>query len=327
MSIYHLSLKTFSRSAGRSAVAACAYRTGTCLTDERTGLVHDYTRRSGVEHTELVLPAGAGEGWDRERLWNAAEAAEVRKNSTVAREFELGLPHELSAEGRQALVRGFAQELAARHGVAVDMAIHAPDREGDNRNHHAHVLVTTRRLGPDGFGEKTRELDARATGPGLVEEWRGRWAALSNIALERAGSLERVDHRSLEAQRADALERGDAERADCLDRSPGIKLGWQAADHLRRAERKGEAPTLERAQQAQAIQRENTERQRLRALLAGFMEQVRDLGLQVAEQARAGIDAFKERFAGWKEEQRKKELERKKELDRQRDGPTLGMSR
>ena len=166
MAIYHLSVKTISRSAGRSATAAAAYRAGVEITDERTGEIHDYTRKGGVESAELVLPAGAPE-WaaDRAALWNAAEQAETRKNSTVAREFEIALPEELSPAERARLARDFARELVERHGCAADVCIHAPGKEGDNRNHHAHILLSTRRLGPEGFTEKTRELDDQKTGP------------------------------------------------------------------------------------------------------------------------------------------------------------------
>lgn len=199
MAIYHLCIKTISRSAGRSATAAIAYRAGEKVTDERTGLVHDYTRRSGIDDTELFLPENSPT-WaeDRATLWNAAEMAEKRKNSTVAREFEVALPAELSRDQRLELVREFAGELVKRHGMAVDVALHEPGREGDKRNYHAHILCSTRRLTPEGFTEKTRELDDRKTGE--VDYWRARWAEIANIHLERAGIESRVDHRSLSAQ-------------------------------------------------------------------------------------------------------------------------------
>lgn len=195
MASYHLAVKTISRSAGRSATAAAAYRAGAEIADQSAGVVHDYTRRSGVNHTQIVLPSDAPE-WasDRAALWNAAEAAETRKNSTVAREFEIALPAELSADLRRDLVLEFAREISDRHKVAVDVAIHAPGAEGDNRNHHAHLLLTTRQLGPEGLGAKTRELDVKTSGE--VDHWRERWAELQNRALERVGSAERVDHRS-----------------------------------------------------------------------------------------------------------------------------------
>jgi len=201
VAIYHLSVKTVSRSAGRSATAAAAYRAGVEIADERTGEIHDYTRKGGVESAELILPENAPE-WatDRARLWNAAEQAEKRKNSTVAREFEIALPSELSPEERQRLAHDLAREIVERHGCAVDVAIHAPGKEGDDRNHHAHILCSTRRLGPEGFGEKTRELDDKATGSKIVTEWRERFASLQNERLHEAGEVARVDHRSLADQ-------------------------------------------------------------------------------------------------------------------------------
>jgi hypothetical protein len=220
------------------------------IADERTGDVHDYTRKGGVASAELVLPAGAPE-WatDRAALWNAAEQSETRKNSTVAREFEVALPAELSPAERRGLAVAFGQELAERHGCAVDVAIHAPGKEGDNRNHHAHILCTTRRLTPEGFGAKTRELDDQKTGE--VTRWRGRWAELANEALERAGSTERVDHRSLKAQG--------------IERDPLPHLGPAAAGFERRtgeASRKRQdfdqdaAERLARAKEAGELERQ-----------------------------------------------------------------------
>ena len=144
MAIYHLSVKAVSRSKGQSAVASAAYRSGDALTDEREGKTHDYTRRRGVEASFIVAPAGCEWAHDRAALWNAAEATEKRKNSTVAREYELALPAELDGAAREALARQFAAAVVERFGVAADIAIHAPGGEGDQRNHHAHILTTTR---------------------------------------------------------------------------------------------------------------------------------------------------------------------------------------
>lgn len=195
MAIYHLSVKTVSRSAGRSATAAAAYRAGSKIKCSSSGLTHDYRKKSGVVSAEILLPPGAP-NWsaDRSKLWNAAEIAETRKNSTVAREFEIALPNELDADQRKKLAMEFARELVARHGFAADVAIHEPGRGGDSKNHHAHILVSTRRLGPDGFTEKTRELDDRNLKE--VDYWRERFAELQNEHLAAAGQVERVDHRS-----------------------------------------------------------------------------------------------------------------------------------
>src|SRR6204780_2609393 len=191
-----------SRSKGQSATAAAAYRSAQKIRDERTGELHDYSRKGGVLHRELVTPEGAP-GWarNRERLWNAAEAAETRKNSTVAREFEIALPAELKAHERTRLAVDFARAIAIKHRCAVDVSVHRPGRGGDTRNHHAHLLCTTRRLQANGFQEKTRELDDMKTGE--VVYWRERWATLTNERLKERGSPERVDHRTLEAQGID----------------------------------------------------------------------------------------------------------------------------
>ncbi|KAB2886480.1 MAG: Ti-type conjugative transfer relaxase TraA [Pseudorhodoplanes sp.] len=206
MAIYHLSMKPISRASGRSAVAASAYRAGQCLTNERDGLTHDFTRRDGVEHSEIVIPRGSGAEWalDRSALWNAAELAEKRIDARVAREFEIALPHELTAEQRLELCREFAQELADRYGAAVDFAIHAPQRASDIRNHHVHLMMTTRKATADGLGDKTdieREnkwLSARDMPSSQMQlrDIRQSWEQIANEHLARAGLEIRIDHRS-----------------------------------------------------------------------------------------------------------------------------------
>lgn len=252
MAIFHLSVKPISRSAGRTATAAAAYRSAEKIADERTGDVHDYTRKGGVESADLVLPSGAPE-WatDRARLWNAAELAEKRKDACVAREFEVALPAELSPEDRRRLALKFAQEMADREGCAVDVAIHAPGRGGDNRNHHAHILRTTRKVEAQGLGAKLDTEKAGRNRKHDLEEVRTRWADLTNEALERAGSTERVDHRSLKAQG--------------IERDPLPHLGPAAAGFERRtgeASRKRQdfdqdaAERLARAKEAGELERQ-----------------------------------------------------------------------
>ncbi|HUW80692.1 MAG TPA: MobQ family relaxase [Acidocella sp.] len=157
MAIYHLAMKPIARSGGRSAVAAAAYRAAQKLTNERDGLTHDFTRRQGVEHVEIVVPKDSNADWalDRSTLWNMAEAAETRKDARVAREIEVALPHELTAEQRLVLTREFAQGLSDRYGIAVDFALHNPHGATDVRNHHAHLLLTTRKVEANGLGEKS----------------------------------------------------------------------------------------------------------------------------------------------------------------------------
>ena len=241
MAIYHLRATMISRSAGRSATAAAAYRSAERIADHRTGLSFDYRARSGVEHVEILAPERSPE-WVRDRaaLWNAVERAETRKNSQVAREIRVALPAELDRNERIALVRDFCQRSFVDRGMVADIALHAPGREGDERNHHAHILLTTREIGPEGFGAKNRDWNAKE----FLEDWREAWARDSNHALERCGHEVRIDHRTLEAQREEALERSvqarergdealalrETVRAVELDRAPlpQLSLGaWQ----------------------------------------------------------------------------------------------------
>jgi hypothetical protein len=241
MAIYHLRASMISRSQGRSATAAIAYRVAERIEDRRTGLVFDYAARGGVDYTEILAPDHAPD-WvrDRSELWNRVEESETRKNSQVAREVRVALPAELTHAARVELVRDFAQEQFVDRGMIADIALHAPGRDGDDRNHHAHILLTTREIGSDGFTTKNRDWNKVE----VLEGWREAWARDSNAALERAGIEERVDHRTLVAQRDEALElvsaareRGDegAElvqtvRAIELDRPPLPQLSpgaWQ----------------------------------------------------------------------------------------------------
>ena len=206
MAIYHCSFNPISRRSGRSAVAAAAYRAAETLLCERDGLTHDFKNRTGVLHAEIVLPAGSQSEWakDRSRLWNAAEFAEKRRDARVANEIEVALPHELSHAERFVLVREFAQSLADRYGVAVDFALHAPQGASDVRNHHAHILLTTRKVEANGLGEKSalemRASTAKALGiptsPEQIRQIRLAWEEHANRHLALAGLDIRIDHRS-----------------------------------------------------------------------------------------------------------------------------------
>ncbi|MBB3811592.1 Ti-type conjugative transfer relaxase TraA [Pseudochelatococcus contaminans] len=225
-----MSMKPVSRAKGRSAVASMAYRAGEKLTNERDGITHDYTAKQGVEHAEIVLPEGVNADWVRDRsdLWNAAEFAEKRKDARVAREFEIALPHELSAEERLEATRELAQELANRYGAAVDFAIHAPHEASDVRNHHAHVLMTTRQVTENGLGEKTyleREnkwllANGLPTTDMQLRDLRQRWEGIANERLAMAGLDIRIDHRS-------HMERG-------LEIAPTEHMGVHATQMERR---------------------------------------------------------------------------------------------
>ena len=215
MAIYVLQSKPISRSAGRSMVAAAAYRSGESLTNEQDKREHDYKKRAyDVEFKRVLVPIdGTLSGLKRSILWNAAEAAEKRKDARTGREFVLALPHELDHEQRAQLAQDFALELVKRYKVAADVCIHKPAKQGDERNHHAHILITTRSvsISEDGIpilGDKTalEWSDRKRQEKGLnkaadeMKELREKWAELANKALESAGKTERIDPRSNEVQ-------------------------------------------------------------------------------------------------------------------------------
>lgn len=207
--VYHLSVKMIQRSKGRSATAAIAYRAGIDITDQRTGLRFDYSRKSGVTLSEAFLPLDAPpEMKSRTALWNAIEQAETRKNSSVAREFEGALPADLPPEARKQIARDFARYIVNRFGVAADLNLHSPhprnDDEGSTKNYHFHLLTSTRILTADGFTDKVRDLDSAKTGSAIVDELREHFARLVNEAYAKHGVSMFVDHRSFERRRIDA---------------------------------------------------------------------------------------------------------------------------
>lgn len=203
--MYHFSVDVVKRSDGRSVVAAVAYPSGARLTDERLGKTFDYGRKKGIVAARIMAPEGAPE-WvhDRGQLWNKVETAEKRKDAQLARQIVISLPAELSANGRAELIFDFVRTHFVAAGMIADVALHDPDAA--NPQPHAHVHLTMRRLDADGFGPKAREWNDT----GLLEGWRVAWAEAANAALEAEGHAGRLDHRSLEAQRADWQARADA---------------------------------------------------------------------------------------------------------------------
>jgi hypothetical protein len=217
MANYFLHVKTFARGQGSKVTKAAAYRAGERIRDERTSAVYDHTGRMDVAHAEIVLPSAYADrvdmDWalDRSRLWNAAEHSGRQWNSRMAREVLVHVPPELTPAQRTQLVRSFSRELADRYGNAVDFALHVPRPQADPRHHHAHLLMTTRQVGPDGLGARTTldlsGTERRARGLGASKDellWmRERWAEVTNEALRAAGLAVRVDHRSYQAQGID----------------------------------------------------------------------------------------------------------------------------
>ncbi|RXD80066.1 MobA/MobL family protein, partial [Xanthomonas perforans] len=198
------------------------------LLDTSTGLGHNYSHRGGVDFHQMLAPKGAP-SWcfDAQHFWNANEAAETRKNARVCREVEVSLPHQLDPHQRRVLALALGQLLVERFQVAVLVAVHTPSKLGDQRNHHVHLLMSARQVGPGGLGERAcAEFDARqGGGTRALRQIRRDIATVINAHLENAGNAARVDHRSLRAQAQEAARNGEFERARELTRRPGKHLG------------------------------------------------------------------------------------------------------
>lgn len=202
MAIFHFSAKVISRASGRSAVAAAAYRGAERLHDERLDRDHDCTNKSDVVHSEILLPEGAPEQLaDREKLWNAVAAGEVRKDAQLAREVEFAIPRELTQQQGIELARDFVQTEFVDHGMIADLNVHWDIGADGMAKPHAHVMLTMREVGEDGFGAKVRDWNRTE----LVEHWRERWAEHVNQRLAELDIDARIDHRSLAEQGIDLI--------------------------------------------------------------------------------------------------------------------------
>ena len=248
----HIPVSIIKRSAGRSAVAAAAYRSGTKLTNEWDGMTHDYTRKGGIVHAEIMLPAHAPpEFADRSTLWNSVEQIEKARDSQLAREIEAALPRELSGEQQLAIVRAYVKDNFVDKGMCADFAIH----DKGTGNPHVHIMLTLRPLKENGqWGAKCRkayDLDENGqripdgkggwknhredttdwNDKGNVEIWRAAWAACTNRALEATGHPALVDHRSYK-------RRG-------IDKIPSVHLGPAASQMEKRGIRTGKIRALQ----------------------------------------------------------------------------------
>lgn len=298
MAIYHFHAQILGRGPGRrnqhgalkpradNVVAAAAYRAGERLVDDsrETPKVHDYARKRGVAHAEILAPEGAAP-WlsDRGQLWASVEKMEKRADAQLAREIDMALPHELTREQRIALVRDFVAEQFVSLGMVADFAVHEPveARGDDRRNHHAHILLTLRRATPEGLDPvKTRAWNAR----GNLDLWRAAWQDHANQALERHGHKARIDHRTLAAQAEEARAKGDGGRAAVLERTPEIHVGPRP-----------------KAMQG----REVTPKSRVRVVGAPRTDQTRQVRRTMQDQVRAEIAAM-ERYRSRQDLERRK---------------------
>jgi ATP-dependent exoDNAse (exonuclease V) alpha subunit len=242
VAIYHCKLQVINRKAGPGIVASAAYRAGERIRDEKSGKTHDYQRRAGIVYSEIIPPMMAP-NWvfNRAKLWNTVESTEKRKDAQLAREIMVALPKELNLEQRIKLVRGYIFQQFVRKGMIADFAIHAPSKKGDDRNYHAHILLTMRTITSAGFGGKVREWNAKS----YIYQWRQAWENHTNQALEQAGVDCRVDCRS--------------HASKGLDREPRLHLGYQAMAIERRGEQS------ERGNENRAIEARNETRAKLRS--------------------------------------------------------------
>ena len=278
IAIYHCNISIVSRGKGKSAVAAAAYRSGEKLTNEWDGMTHDYTRKGGVVHTEIMLPPHAPPSFsDRSTLWNSVELYEKAGNAQLAREIDAALPIELSREEQIRLVREYCSSQFVSRGMCVDFAIH----DTDSGNPHCHIMLTMRPL--DGRGawaaKSKKEYDLDENGERIrlpsgrykthkvdltgwndkdnTLLWRKAWADFTNDFLERNGSPERIDHRS------------NAERG--IDELPTVHMGVAACQ----MEKKGIA--TEKGELNRSIQKTNRLIREIRAQIGKLKEWIADL--------------------------------------------------
>ena len=279
MAIYHLSIKIISRGKGKSAVAASAYRSGEKIKNEYDGIVHDFTRKGGIAHTEILLPQNAPQEFsDRGTLWNSVEKIEKSKNSQLAREIEIALPKELDREKQIELVREYVKENFVKVGMCADIALH----DKDDGNPHAHILLTMRPLNEDKtWGAKSKKeyiLDENGEKVKLkngnyktrkintvdwneqdkAEHWRKAWADITNKYLEENNIQDKVDHRSYQRQG--------------IEQIPTIHLGVSATQ----MEKKGIA--TDRGNINREIRKQNRLLQEIKLRIKALLNWIRGIG-------------------------------------------------
>ena len=279
MAIYHLCIKIISRGKGKSAVAASAYRSGEKIKNEYDGIVHDFTRKGGIAHKEILLPQNAPEEFsNRSVLWNSVEKIEKSKNSQLAREIEIALPKELDREKQIALVREYVKENFVKVGMCADITLH----DKNDGNPHAHILLTMRPLNEDKtWGAKSKKeyiLDKNGEKVKLkngnyktrkintvdwneqdkAEHWRTAWADITNKYLEENNIQEKVDHRSFQRQG--------------IGQIPTIHLGVSASQ----MEKKG--ITTDRGNINREIRKQNRLLQEIKLRIKALLNWIRGIG-------------------------------------------------
>jgi hypothetical protein len=259
------------RGDGRSATASAAYRACCAIECEREGKTHDYSRKQGLEASEIVLPEGAP-AWakDRAKLWNAAELREQNKDkrakakdkavAKTARDVLFTYPSELSAAGRLNTARTVAGFLVSTSAAAVDFNIHQPGKDGDERNHHCHMMFTTRRMTANGLAEKTREWDSLKTGPTLSKALRKFIADTLNaeLAAEGKAGIARVEYRSFKdrgsSQKPQQRHQGPGKTHELRKQQRQLRKDWEQVQRRDQRKRHGEERASLKLRQDFALQ-------------------------------------------------------------------------
>lgn len=297
MAIYSFRIQVIGRSAGRSATAAAAYRSGEEIKDERTGQSHDYTGKTDIYDNEILKPENAPERYaDRQTLWNEVEQREKRKDSQLCNEVMVALPAELTHEQKQQLTREYVQGEFTRQGMIADIGYH----DFDSHNPHAHIMLTMRSVDEEGFGKKKREWNRRDA----VRDYRAHWADYANRALERAGHDARIDHRSLKEQG--------------IEREPQIHLGAQVME----MEAKGiQTRVGDESRRISKVNRDIARRQKAREKVqADIKDERRDEQLRSQPQPTPAQQSSTEQTQTQKpqEEAQKKAQQQDKQIEQQR---------
>lgn len=213
MAIYHCSFSVGSRSSGSSSVASAAYREGEKIEDKRTGVIHDYSRKSDVIESMILAPKNAPEFCKNSSdLWNEVERTEKRKDSQLFREVTLALPREQSHEQNKNCVEDYCTKNFTDQGMVAHLSYH----ESKNENPHVHIMLTMRELNKKGFGQKNRSWNSKEN----LNNWREDWANTVNKHLEKNMIDQSIDHRSLKDQG--------------LNRIPQIHVGSSAMEMEKR---------------------------------------------------------------------------------------------
>ena len=287
MSIYHCSVSIATRSKGSSSVGSVAYREGNKITDHRTGIVHDYSRKTDVIESITLLPKNAPRHFsDSKILWNEVEKIEKRKDAQLFREVEIALPNKMTHEQNKKLVIEYCEKNFTDEGMCSSISFHGSKSE----NPHAHIMLTMREITPAGFGQKNRAWTARK----MIEQWRGSWAETANKHLEINNLNEKIDHRSLAAQgvdkkptihlgyvahameqRGEPSERGDINRQIIAENQTPVEIDFLDGVNQARANFEVHEKTQQEALRAREKQKA-IERDRLREKIASERAEARN---------------------------------------------------